>query len=144
MSGALLRRLLVPIATKADAEKTIPTLMDYVDGETSELHVVHVIEKAGGAPDKAPLEARQEQAEKIFSFVERFVGDRIDVTTELRYGTDIVDEIIASAEESDVTAIAFVPRPSGRIPKILTGDTTRRLVANEQIPVLVLPGGDNH
>ena len=144
MSGALLRRILVPIATEADAEKTIPTLLDYVDGDTTELHVVHVIEKAGGAPDKAPLEARQEQAEKIFSFVERFVGESVDVTTELRYGTDIVDEIIATAEESDATAISFVPRPSGRIPKILTGNSTRRLVGNEQIPVLVLPEGDNH
>ena len=137
MSSQLLERLVVPVATKDDAERTVRQLLSYES--EPDLHIVHVIEKGGGAPDKAPLEAREQQATTIFEFLEAFVGERGSLTTERRYGTDVVEEIVASADEQKATAIAFVPRPSGRITRVLTGDKTRKLVANGQIPVLVLP-----
>lgn len=138
MSRHLLGRVLVPVANEEDARETFTALLRYLEDGTK-LHVVHVIEKADGAPDKAPLAARRAQATEIFSFADRFLGETAELETELRYGTSVVDEIVAAAEESDATAILFVPRASGRLPRLLTWDKTRQLVATDRVPVVVLP-----
>ena len=139
MSAPLLRRVVVPVATEDDARVTCDAIRSHVD-EDATLHVIHVIEKAGGAPDKAPLEARQEQARQIFETVEdALAGTGYEFTTELRYATSVVDEIVAVAGERNATGIAFIPRPSGRIVRLLTGDRTRKLVSASRIPVVVLP-----
>ncbi len=138
MTSRTSRRVIVPIAHEPDAQMTCDAVDAYLDGE-ARIHILHVVEKAGGAPDKAPREAREEQAENIFETVRtHFDGGGHDIETELRYGTDVVDEIVAAAEEVDAE-IAFVPRPSGRIKRLLSGNLTRKLVANDRVPVIVLP-----
>ena len=140
MTGHLLRRVSVPIAHEKDASVTARALEEFLGGAGVTLHFIHVIEKAGGAPDKAPLEARQQQAKAIFEIVEtHFAETDVEVRTELRYGTSVSDEIIAGAIEFDTTAIVFVPRDGSRIAKLLSGNLTQRLVSNDRIPVLVLP-----
>ncbi|MCU4742604.1 universal stress protein [Natronoglomus mannanivorans] len=139
MQSTLLKRTLVPLANEGDARTTCDGIERYLD-EDIELHVVHVIEKAGGAPDKAPLKAREEQAKAIFDLVEtRFEETEYEIATDLRYATSVVDEIIAAVDDHDATAIAFTPRPSGRITQLLTGNTTQKLVGSDCVPVIVLP-----
>jgi len=140
MTAHLTDRILVPLANEEDATQTVDALETRLDPAESELLFVHVIEKAGGAPDKAPLEAREEQAERIFDIV-RDEFDDIDqhFETELRYDTSVTDAIIDAADEFDATVIAFVPRPEGRLTALLTRDLTDKLVSNDRYPVVVLP-----
>lgn len=140
MTDHLTDRILIPLANEDDATRTVNALEKRLGPTVSELYFIHVIEKAGGAPDKAPLEAREDQAERIFELIHaQFTDTEYTFDTELRYGTDIPDEIVAAAEDLDATAIAFVPRPSSRISAILSGNFTERLVSNNQFPVIVLP-----
>lgn len=140
MTPTLTERILVPVANQDDASRTGAALQEFLDPGGSLLHFVHVIEKAGGAPDKAPLAARQQQAERIFDTIRtRFDDTGYDVDTELRYGTDVADEIVAAACDLEATAIVFVPRPEGHLPVLLTTGLTDRLVPTDQFPVIVLP-----
>ncbi|MFP8952715.1 universal stress protein [Natrialbaceae archaeon A-arb3/5] len=139
MTSHLLRRMIVPLATEDDARRTCEALKRHLD-EEAHIYVVHVIEKGGGAPDKAPIGARQRQATEIFELAETMLepaGYKLE--TEVRYGTDVVDEIVAAVDEHRGTAIAFVPRDGGRITRYLTGNKTRRLVATDRVPVIALP-----
>jgi len=72
----LTTRMLLPVAHEEDAKRTCRALLNHRLGEpdSSKIIVVHVIEKAGGAPDKAPLPAREEQAERIFGSLSRYSG----------------------------------------------------------------------
>ena len=140
MTPNLLDRVIVPIAHVADAKMTCEAIEEFLGREPVELHVVHVIEKGDGAPDKAPIEAREEDAASIFEFSKSFFrGTDVDVDTELRYGTSVVDEIVGAAEETDASAIAFVPRSGSRIVRLLSGNLTQQLVEIDRLPVLVLP-----
>ena len=140
MTTHLTDRILVPLANEADAERTVDALETRLDPAESELLFVHVIEKAGGAPDKAPLAAREKQAEGIFEIVrDEFVDADLRFETELRYDTSVTDAVLAAADEFDATVIAFVPRPERRITALLTRDLTDRLVSNDRYPVVVLP-----
>lgn len=133
-------RVLVPLANEDDAIRTLVALGEHVDPVDLHLRFLHVIEKAGGAPDKAPLPARQDQARRIFGVVrEHFEEIGCEFDTVLRYGTDVPDEIVAAAAEMNATAIAFVPRPGGRISAIVSGNLTDRIVSNDRFPVIVLP-----
>jgi len=101
---------------------------------------VHVIEKAGGAPDKASVEQRELRAEDIFSIVtEGFENFDISLETDLRYGTDIAETIIDAAHDWDASTIVFTPRGGSRWRKLLTGDVAFKLVEKSDRPVLVLP-----
>jgi len=100
---------------------------------------VHVIEKAGGAPDKAGVEQREEYAEEIFAAVR----DRLDVNrpveTEVRYGTDGAETIFGAAADHDATAIVVTPRGGSRWIRLLTGDVALDIVTKSDRPVVVLP-----
>ncbi|MFC6716875.1 universal stress protein [Natrialbaceae archaeon GCM10025810] len=136
-------RLLIPIAEEGDAEATCAAVRPYLEGTDVDVVVVHVIETTEGYPDKAPREARREQAEEIFAVV----GDRLSdiagsLETVLRYGPDVVDEVFAAAEEADATVIGFTPRPGSRWIKLLSGDHSRKLTSENEIPVVVFPRRD--
>ena len=131
------RHLLVPIANEDDAEKTCGALESHLGENVERLTVVHVIEKAGGYIDKAPLEMREEQAERIFSFVESWFSTGPEIRRELRYGTDVVEVLLDAAEELDVDAIVFTPRPSSRLVRLLTGDSSYRLLTESEHPIFV-------
>lgn len=142
MTNSLLTHLLVPIANENDAKVTCRELEVYLDSKVEIITVVHVIEKAGGYMDKAPLAAREEQAEAIFSIVEEYFDKGPQIRRELRYGTDVIEEIVAAADEFDVSAIGFTPRSGGRIREFLGGDLAYRLITEGHYPVVVFPAGE--
>jgi len=140
MSGSFFQRVLVPVANEDDGKATAAALRPYVAGADCTVIAVHVIEKAGGAPDKASVEQRKQFARDIFAVVTDGLADTdITLETELRYGTDIASALIDAAHELDASAIVFTPRGGSRWRKLLTGDVTHNLVNNSDIPILALP-----
>ncbi|MFC7114197.1 universal stress protein [Natronoarchaeum sp. GCM10025703] len=142
MTGDLLQRLVLPVASDDDAEATARAVEPYLTDETV-LSVVHVVEKAGGAPDKAGVEQREEYAEAALSLVEDYFAEHpVAVETEILYGTDVVETVVDHAHSFDATAIAFLPREAGILTRLLTGQTTVSMVTDTDLPVIVLPDPD--
>lgn len=134
----MLQRVVVPVATEDDAEKTCTAFRPYLEGVESVV-AVHVIEKAGGGIDKAPLEKREEEATSMLGIVEDRLGGRVPVETEVVYGTDVVDAVFEAATEVDATAVVFRAREGGRFTRLLSGDTSMRFVTEAEIPVVAIP-----
>lgn len=134
----LFEHVLIPVVTEDDAEATCAALEPYLD-DVQRVTAVHVIEKAGGAVDKAPLAKRQEDAAEILALVDGRLGDSVAVDTRTAYGTDVVETLFETAADVDATAIAFRPRDGGLILRLLTGDTASRLVTDAEVPVISLP-----
>jgi nucleotide-binding universal stress UspA family protein len=135
---SIMDRIVVPVATPEDAQETCRALEPHLD-EVEVVVAVHVIEKAGGAMDKAPLEKREEDAEEILGIVENRLGDEVTVSTRIVYDTDVVDGIFGAAEDADATSVVFVSREGGRLIRLLSGDTATRIVSEAPIPVVALP-----
>ena len=139
---ALTSRILLPVANEEDATRTCKAITEHLSKEanTTDVVAVHVIEKADGAPDKAPLAAREEQAERIFRIIEQFLHPLgYDVETRMLYGTDVLQSLLDVAADAEVTSVLFVPRPSGRLTRLLTGDLSSQLVLESPVPVITLP-----
>ncbi len=135
---ALFEHLLVPVASESDVEPTCAALEPHLES-TSQLTVIHVIEKGGGSIDKAPLGKRKEDGEAILSAVESTLGESVSVETTIVYGTDLVEAIFDTALEAAVDAVAFRARGGSRITRLLSGDTTSKLVTDPVVPVVSLP-----
>ena len=120
MAGYLEERIIAPVANPDDVTRTVRAVDDRLDPNRSKLTFVNVVEKGGGAIDKAPVEAQRENAVDAFEVVEAELTDRFEVDTLLLYGSDVVEEIMDSADEMDATAILFVPRPGGTIALFLS------------------------
>jgi len=139
----LLSRPLVPVASEDDAVETCRTAFPRIAAAGGRPIVVHVIEKAGGAPDKASVEQRAEAAEAAFAAIRDCASEYdLDVETEIRYGTDVVDTIIDAAADLDASAIVFHPRGGSWLLDILTGDVRDKLVNESDRPVVVLPDSE--
>lgn len=140
MSSSLFRRVVVPVANEDDAEATMASLAPHVDSKGSTVVAVHVIEKAGGAPDKASVEQQERSADEIFETVADGLADvDVEVETEYLYGTDVAETIVDAAHDLDASAIVFTPRGGSRWVKLLTGDVTTELITDSDLPVVVLP-----
>jgi len=140
MTEPFFDRVIVPVANRDDAAATTTALIPHVKGTDCTVIAVHVIEKAGGAPDKASVEQRKQNAEEIFAIVtEGFSDSEIPFKTQLLYGTDVATSVIEEAHDSNASAIVFTPRGGSRWRKLLTGDVTHKLVGNSDVPILVLP-----
>ncbi|WP_226010385.1 universal stress protein [Halomicrobium salinisoli] len=133
----LFERVLLPIAEKTDAQATARAVQAHLDDD-SRVIAVHVIEKAGGAPDKAGVEQRELEAEESFDALRDGLGDG-DVDTEIRYGTDVADTIFEAAADHDVSSIVITPRGGSRLVRLLTGDVALDIVTESDRPVVVLP-----
>lgn len=132
----------VPIASEDDAETTCSALRPFLSGR-SEVVIVHVIEKAGGGIDPAPVEQRKQRAARIFDRCSEVLsGDVGTIDTTVTFHTDVVEGILEAAEESDAGVIAFTPRSANRILKLVSGDTAFELVHRADRPVLVVPPAD--
>jgi len=132
----LLDRVVLPVANDDDARATARAL----DGhEVGSALAVNVVEKAGGAPDKASVEQREEVAEEAFAVLEAALGDGIDLETRVLYGTDVADAIFDAADGYDASAIVITPRGGSRWVRLLTGDVALSLVTETDRPVIVLP-----
>jgi nucleotide-binding universal stress UspA family protein len=139
MTDNLFRRIVLPVASEEDARTTCEQVRPRLpDG--GEVLAVHVIEKAGGTPDKASIEQREGLARAIFAAVEEELSAAsVDLETEILYGTDVAEAIFDAADEFDATAVVFTPRGGSRWLKLLTGDTATNLIETADRPVVVLP-----
>ncbi len=136
----LFDRVVLPVASEKDAEATCDAALERIESAGGRVVAVHVIEKAGGAPDKASVEQREERADGIFDVVRKRCADvGVSCETKLAFGTDVAETIFDIADEVDATAIAFTPRGGSRWVKLLTGDVMSSLVAKTNRPVVVLP-----
>ncbi|WP_410766822.1 universal stress protein [Haloferax sp. DFSO60] len=139
----LFERPLLPLANEADATATCRAAFPRIVAQEGQATVVHVIEKAGGAPDKAGVEQREELANDVFDIVGRIADEfDLDVDTELRFATDVSEAIMGVADEIDATAIVFSPREGRGWWDLFSGETRKHLVRNDEWPVVILPGAD--
>ncbi|WP_137291630.1 universal stress protein [Natronorubrum halophilum] len=131
--------ILVPVADPDDGEQTAMALAPHLT-PTSSVIVVNVIEKAGGAPDKASMEQREEYADEIFERARRPLEETdATVDTAVLYGTDVVKRIFTEAEDHNADAVVFTARKGNRLAELLTGDVARRIVKEASVPVVTLP-----
>ncbi|ELZ85948.1 UspA domain-containing protein [Haloferax elongans ATCC BAA-1513] len=129
----LTSHVLVPVANEDDARVTAKALEPYsVDRVT----VVHVVEKGEGVPDKTPVEQSESLAAESFA---AFRDTFPDAESEITYRRDVVEGIVDVANDIDASAVAFHPRQSGRIIKLLSGDRTLQLVTGAPLPIIALP-----
>ena len=136
----LFETVVLPVASAEDARTTCAGAAAHLRRAGGRAVVVHVIEKAGGAPDKASVEQREEGAEELFAAArEACDAAEITVETRLEYGTDVPETIFAVAEDVDASAIAFTPRGGSRWVRLLAGDVADALVEESERPVVVLP-----
>ncbi|MFP9191039.1 universal stress protein [Natronosalvus vescus] len=135
---AVFQHLLIPVATEDDAQRTCDALEPYLE-DLERVTAVHVIEKAGGAMDKAPLGKRQEDAGDFLAVVNSTLGSSVAVDTQTVYGTDLVDTLFDVATDVNADAIAFRARGGSRITRLLAGDTATDLVTEPTVPVISLP-----
>ena len=139
MTESFFSRAVVPVANRDDAAAMATTLRSYFAMDSTVI-AVHVIEKVGGAPDKASVEQREQRAAGIFSTItERFDDSGIALETDLRYGIDVASSIVSGAHDRSTSAIVFTLRGGSRWRKLVTGDVTHPLVQSSDIPILVLP-----
>jgi nucleotide-binding universal stress UspA family protein len=143
MSG-LFERVVLPVASVEDAAASTRALADH---DPTHVVAVHVIEKAGGAPDKAGVEQREQVAEQVFAAIEQGFERHLPgagLETDLRYGTDVAETIFGAAADHGATAIVITPRGGSRWVRLLTGDVALDIVTRTDRPVVVLPdAGDN-
>ena len=139
MTSNLFSRVVIPVASVDDARTTARAVGPRIARADGTGIFVSVVEKAGGAPDKASVEQRQQWAEKAFEAVRNEIGDGPAIETAIHYGTDVAATIVRASDEHDAEAIAFTPRGSNRWVRLLTGDVTNTLVATTDRPVVVLP-----
>ncbi len=100
--------------------------------------LVYVVEKAGGAVDKAGVEQREAAADEAFDTFDAALPD-VTADREIVYATDVVEGILAVADDVDATAVVFTPRDGGRFIRMLTGSVALRLVTDADRPVVSLP-----
>lgn len=133
----------MPLADPEDAAATYEAIRPHLLDGGGPPTVVHVIEKAGGAPDKAGVEQREAYAEEVFeAFASRAETDDIEVATEVAFGTDVADTIIEVAGRLDATAIVFRSRGGSSWIDLATGRVRSKLLDRADRPVVVLPGAD--
>lgn len=139
MSGDIFQTVYVPIANPEDAEATARAIHHYAD-EDSEVIVAHVVEKGGGAPDKASVEQREQYAEEAYETFQAVLPDGWGtVRFETLYGRDVAETIVDGATDAGATVIAFTPRGGSRWVRLVTGDIARDLIEGSEIPVISLP-----
>ena len=137
----LLEHVLLPVASEEDARATSAALEPYLS-DVERVTAVHVVEKAGGAMDKAPMEKRREDAAAFLAIVDSRLSDRVAVETRTAFGTDVVETLFAEAADAGATAIAFRARGGSRVVQLLTGDVATDLVTDPELPVVSLPVPD--
>ena len=131
--------ILVPMASEDDAESTCESLRTQLE-QPATVVGVNVVKKAGGAPDIASVEQREEHADRIFWVAgQKLAADDIEFEGKVAYGTDVAETIVAVADEVDADLIAFSPREASRLARLLTGDVALDLITGTDRPVLVLP-----
>ncbi|MFW6265804.1 MAG: universal stress protein [Halanaeroarchaeum sp.] len=140
MAKSLLSRVVVPVAGPDDAVATCEVAVPQVAAAGGTLTAIYVVEKAGGAIDKASVEQRETFAEEAFEAV-RTACEEFDVecSTEIVYETDVVDGILQAGRDLEASSIVFSPRRGSRWVDFLTGNLSAKLVKEADRPVIVFP-----
>lgn len=129
----LLDHVLIPVANEEDARRTARALDPY---DPTHVTVTHVVEKAGGAPDKTPVEHSEEVAAASYNAVRETFPS---AETHTVYETNVAEGIFNAAAEVDATAIAYQAREGNRLLRFLSGDLSLELVTEPPLPVVALP-----
>ncbi len=132
----LLEHVLLPLANKEDAVRTVTALEPYHPETVTALHVV---EKGEGVPDKTPVDQSEAVAEEVYEAVRMVFPDAAEHTA---YSRDVVEKIFEAAEEVDASAIAYQTRGGSRLVKFISGDPGLKLVTESDRPVIALPRVD--
>jgi len=133
----LLANPVVPVAGEDDARGTARGLARLL-GPDDDALFVYVVEKAGGAPDKAGVAQREAVAAAAFDAARAVLGpDR--VRSAVLYGTDVAETVFGAAEDADASAVVFTPRGGSRWARLLTGDVALDLVTDAELPVVAVP-----
>jgi nucleotide-binding universal stress UspA family protein len=133
----LLERVVVPVADESDAVATATALTPYLD-EMRHVTMVHVIEKGGGAVDKAPMEKRRADTMEALSTVESRLEGDVTVATRVAFGTSVAETILEIAIDTGARALVFRPREANRLVRFLSGDTAIRLVTAAEVPIVTV------
>ncbi len=129
----------VPLASPDDAKTTAKAAAPYT-GTADHVILVHVVEKAGGAPDKVPVEQREEYAEEIFEVAEEAISSEgVSVETRLLYSTEVADAVFELCDEVGAASVAVLPRETNRLLSLLVGDRMRSFIEDNNVPVVCLP-----
>lgn len=129
----------IPLASEGDAQTTCRAVRPFLSAQSAVV-IIHVIEKADGGIDPAPVEARKNQASQIFERCSRELSQGVGtVDTATVFHTDIVDGIIETAEDNHADVITFTPRSANRLLKLVSGDTAFKLIHEADRPVFVVP-----
>lgn len=140
--GDILDRVLVPVASERDAQRTAAALRPHLAPQDGSVVVVHVVERTRGWPDPTPPAEQVAGAERAFEAVtDGFEAAGVDVETRLLEGADVAEEILTAAADLEVGSIAFVRRGGSRLAKLLAGDVQRVLLERSECPVLVFGSG---
>ena len=142
MAESLLSNVLIPVASEEDAATTMRAVLPRLDPEDAKGTLLFVVEKAGGALDKASVEQQESYATDVFEAAADVVTDAnrsAAFDSEVAYGSDVAQAIIDAAHEIDATAIVFTPRHRSRWRELLTGDVARDLIEESDVPVITLP-----
>ncbi len=143
MGTGLLNRIIVPIANADDTKATCDALRPHLDDSVELVNILYVIEQTEGYMDPTSPEALKQEARNWFKSAETTLDAADTFETELRAGTDIVAEIVASAIEHDATAIVFKPRQSsGLLSRLFSRNLKDRLISESPCPVISLPETD--
>lgn len=91
MTDTLLQRIVLPIASVEDTQTTCELVLPRLRDGGGDVPAAHAIQKAGGAPDKASVEQRENGVrDTVPVFEETLDEDEIDVETELLTGDTAV------------------------------------------------------
>lgn len=141
MTAGLLERVLVPVANESDTEATCDALEPYLD-EMDEVFLAHIVEQTAGYMDHAPPDVLEADARGFLELALQRLGEEAVVDVHVRFGEDVVEELVAMAIEQEATAIAFHPRKRGLLSRLVEGTHEGELVRASPVPVLSLPSPD--
>jgi len=125
-------RVVLPVASVENAAASVRALASQ---DPDHVVAVHVIEKAGGAPDKAGVGQREQEAEKMFKTVEGVLANHLPsagLETDFRYGTGVAETIFRAAADHGATAVVITPRGESRWVQLLTGDVALDIVTRAE------------
>ncbi|MFP4188509.1 MAG: universal stress protein [Halobacteriales archaeon] len=133
--------VVAPVGSPDDATTTAEAVAPYLAG-VDRLIFVHVVEKAGGAPDKASVEQREEYADETFEAGREALdaaGAGVETDERVVFGTSIAGAVFDLCDEIGASSVALVPRKSNRLLDLLVGGRMDAFVQDNNVPVVVLP-----
>ena len=127
----MFKRILVPIDGTPQASAALPAARTLAQATSASVVLVRVSKSASdAAAEKATAAVRDELA-----------GNNLQVDTLMRSG-DAAEEIVAATQAASADLIVMATHGRTGLRRAFAGSVTERVLANSQVPVVVLkPGG---